>query len=1099
MSNSSGSTTGEQSSGTVTISAVQSQADACDYSLQTTFNTDKAVPAFYGIMFSLKVNDADLVLQTLEVEVRSDLVQKHQSNNFMEVYYRHGGFDIEFHNASAWTLLAATVAVPYAADNSVLIPVDQFNQTTLLAKDFYSFYVTMKCPCIDNTVYALDKTNEAAVDGPDFTVDVGSGLDSYKFPDSLSTLVDPKFAGVFHYRKATCDSSNPATAPPEYTDAIYEFLLSEATSLDINAIVDSALVSYMASSSALQEYVSKYSLKKSTKASSTNIAYTGGCPTTWSGCMTTYQSVKVSFYHSSALSANDLLFQLYQATNEITDAISAQLDGIDIYYLGLESMTANFQIDLTGVPSGTLMNPAQEQYFAAVMAQFVANTESTSLVNVYDLNITNQTFTGGRRLRASSRAMQVANATSSATSAAAASSTTSALHLTGVMQGAKYAYATDEQAQADLNKILSGNQNEFVSMLQMSELLPGPYLGSGDGAYFAKLTSILASVSLVTNDATAGGPVMPNGISQHDKLLIIICAAIGGAVVLLGGFLLLALWMKKKHKKEKYDKLQEEKLRQYAMNGGDNSEHEIYFEGGATASVQTDEQIFDDSPNSSGRKKPQRAKSADDLLSAIFGGPNSKKPRSRSFDDMTDVNTAGRPTLAGHLEGQQPKSENNEMSGSRTVGGGGLYEFLGRQEVKSSRSVSRGSRSLDGLGVKTQTPYSNQSSSSRSRPDGRPRPPDRTKSADGPSLSGFLERQPQPSKGISSGARSLDGMPAVRSGGRRPNASDFSQSPPMSRTANGIPLTGQFERQSQPYGSVSSVGRREDLRAPQRTKSSDGPSLSGYMDRQPQSTSRHTSGARSLGGTPVEKQRTANQTPRSSNRYSDNRSGDERRDVSRPPPPLHSKSFDGVTLSGRFERQSQPYGSVPSSARREALRPPQRTNSGSGPSLSGFMDRQPQPPTRHPRDARSLDGSSAPSQRVKTVDGMMLSGQFERQSQPYNSASSESKSISDPMRGVQRSKSDNIGGPPNLSNFMEQNQPRRGGRRPGGSVNTEPPRNQRPGENAATSRAPSFEPTRGVLRSQSFDPTTRRTQSATPVFEQSQLPRRPSKSNVSFL
>jgi hypothetical protein len=110
--------------------------------LNTTYNGDKNVPPFVGIMFEIS-SLADIEIITFEVDIRWDMKPSDLS---IQVYTIDGTFAERFNQSYSWDLLASIEIALAPEGNSGIIPTSDFTSVTVKAMEKRSFY-----QCNDNT------------------------------------------------------------------------------------------------------------------------------------------------------------------------------------------------------------------------------------------------------------------------------------------------------------------------------------------------------------------------------------------------------------------------------------------------------------------------------------------------------------------------------------------------------------------------------------------------------------------------------------------------------------------------------------------------------------------------------------------------------------------------------------------------------------------------------------------------------------------------------------------------------------------------------------------------------------------------------------
>jgi hypothetical protein len=247
----------------------QLQTDQCavNNALNTTYNPNKDVVPFVGIMFSVFAK-TPLDILTMELDIRFG----DNTDLSVEVYTYKGRYDLIFNDPIFWTLIANTTAVPAPEGTGAIIPVSDFDNVSIGQNERRSFYITMKAPILQYNVDALVKTDEVALQTTDIELLAGVGFSEYKFPEAINTLVDPQFTGVLHYAyKSTCGQVS--------STVYYEFILNEKLLVGVleefTRQVDAAVTDLMQNNSRLQVLQETHDLQKDGDAQTATAIYTG--------------------------------------------------------------------------------------------------------------------------------------------------------------------------------------------------------------------------------------------------------------------------------------------------------------------------------------------------------------------------------------------------------------------------------------------------------------------------------------------------------------------------------------------------------------------------------------------------------------------------------------------------------------------------------------------------------------------------------------------------------------------------------------------------------------------------------------------------------
>jgi hypothetical protein len=231
------------------------------------------VPPYVGIMFEMHAK-SDVEVQTFELDVRLDLLHSAGHDLSIEVFTVDGSYDAVMDQPDSWDRLAGTYLVPSPDGGGAIIPASDFSPVRIAAGGKRSFYVTMKYPYLDHTVYGLQHTGDIHISGDDIQLLVGSGFTSYKFPGVADTTLDPQFAGVVHYTKTfACDDVKASQTLADYMFLFEVSNVDDALMSNANAAIDRAVSELLASNGMLKTFVKEQGLQKDPLTATTLESY----------------------------------------------------------------------------------------------------------------------------------------------------------------------------------------------------------------------------------------------------------------------------------------------------------------------------------------------------------------------------------------------------------------------------------------------------------------------------------------------------------------------------------------------------------------------------------------------------------------------------------------------------------------------------------------------------------------------------------------------------------------------------------------------------------------------------------------------------------
>jgi hypothetical protein len=159
-------------------------------SLNTTYQSDKAVHAYAGIMFTMATKQDPLTILTLELDVRYDLTRSAKPSR-VQVYTVPGVYKNIWNSVNppedGWVLVADSTLVPAPEGVGAIIPVQDFTPVPIEGGGTkQSFYISLDDNILDSNVDALVVRDELAATTQDFDLFAGIGFDSVTIGDRSS-------------------------------------------------------------------------------------------------------------------------------------------------------------------------------------------------------------------------------------------------------------------------------------------------------------------------------------------------------------------------------------------------------------------------------------------------------------------------------------------------------------------------------------------------------------------------------------------------------------------------------------------------------------------------------------------------------------------------------------------------------------------------------------------------------------------------------------------------------------------------------------------------------------------------------------------------
>jgi len=512
-------------------------------------------------MFEVTAIGDPLNILTLELDLRLE----NATDLSVEVYSLSGQYAEHFNQPDAWDLVAATQVVVTPGGGGAVIPAQDFTPVRIGANERQSFYVTMKGPYLDHTVYALQKTGDIQSRGDDLQVFVGAGLTEYKFPEKLDDILNPMFAGVIHYEKEyDCGTVLTSTT---YLD--FPFLFEESVDMRIVTMaINKAVDELLKEEDGLKSYVSRFGLQKRDSGETEAVSYSytckwcqhlfrqrssfcsrctslphivshigflsAFCPSTWEECPPSYLHTRFRFTHEDSLSRGLVLYEFYRYTEKIIDAVRSRISDTDSVYIGFESVANKYAMTLNGVPVGAEMDGIQLEYFAETTERFLAEAIRAK-GTVYNIQVDNQVLGSRRRLIRS--LLGEGNSTS--------------IEVQGIIRGALPSTIRQNEFRHALQTAFSTGNEVYVSMLSQGAILPGDINDGNRHDYFQDISGVSSHFQAF---------VEPGDEEQGSSSKIPIGGIIGG--IIAGLSLLFAIYFFRRHRKQKQRAIEVEEYRE---------------------------------------------------------------------------------------------------------------------------------------------------------------------------------------------------------------------------------------------------------------------------------------------------------------------------------------------------------------------------------------------------------------------------------------------------------------------------------------------------------------------------------------------------------
>jgi hypothetical protein len=358
-------------------------------SFNTTYNFDNKVPTHTGIMFEMAAR-SDIEILTFELDVRlGSNILASKDNLAVEVYTTTGNFDVKLDQPDTWLKIVDTQLViselldDTAGSYNAIIPVAHFQPVIMETNSRRSFYVTTHRvgSVLDNTVFALDKTGELASENEDVQIYVGAGFqETSVFSGIVDRTVNPKFAGVVHYRKiAPCNVLRQSTTV-QYPILIDRENIDDAFLPLMTSAILEAVTKIIQENIALKSFFEnkQYGFVQIGDANTFRAElsdFDASCPEDWKICPAFYVNTVITYTHDLELDSLAVQYEFYQTSSLdlVTESVQEQFKGVKITYIGLESVGAAYNMTFFGNRTAGNLDQLQQEYFSSMTKLFLNN------------------------------------------------------------------------------------------------------------------------------------------------------------------------------------------------------------------------------------------------------------------------------------------------------------------------------------------------------------------------------------------------------------------------------------------------------------------------------------------------------------------------------------------------------------------------------------------------------------------------------------------------------------------------------------------------------------------------------------------------------
>ena len=367
-------------------------------------------------------------------------------------------------NRADWIELTSTTAVGSPDGMGAVVPrTDIPNPLPFGPGETWTILVSFGSAKILHMQATANAIGTVHQEDPYIKINVGQGIGSGEDPFAAIGTTSAAFQGRLHYRVLKPCESMPATTKFPFPIAVK----SGIDKTQLTSSVQDAFSTLLQNSTSLQRWTQDYgltleSVDPGSDVSSENCKQYGfeaGCD---------IYTTQVLFEHYASLNSRDLLLDLLLKLPFEDDKVPLHVldvDGLEITYTGVEAMFEDFEISLTGLPSGTILSPIQREYIADVVYQFI---ESSSAVVPHRVEVSQS---ARRKLIRSREAQELQELLTVAT-------------IFGLGDDAN-------DFQRDMNAAFKSENAKFLRELQRLQFLPGPINDDADlGVIFADVTDV---------------------------------------------------------------------------------------------------------------------------------------------------------------------------------------------------------------------------------------------------------------------------------------------------------------------------------------------------------------------------------------------------------------------------------------------------------------------------------------------------------------------------------------------------------------------------------------------------------------------------------
>ena len=457
----------------------------------------------YGAVFTVTSIANSIDLQALEFSTGSK-VDVDDLQPTVQIWALNGTTISQ--NRTDWIKLTSTQAVGSPDGLSAVVPrTDISRPLTMGPGETWTLLASFGSA----KVLQMQETDKAIgvvlQEDPYMKINVGQGIGSGEDPFAAIGTTSAVFQGRLHYHVLKPCESMPATTTFPFPIAVK----SGIDKTELTNSVQDAFSSLLKDSAGMVRWTQVYGLTLDSVEIGSKEEDTEDCKQYGFEAGCDIYTTQALFEHHASLDSRELILDLLLKL-PFQDGYVLDFDGLAITYTGVDALAKDFEISLTGLPSGTILSPIQRGYMADVVYNFI---ESSSAVVPHRVEVSQ---TARRKLLRSRELQEEQELLTVAT-------------ISGIGNDA-------DDFQKDIDAAFQSENAQFLRELQRRQYLPGPINDGADlGAMFADVTD----VSIWVRGETA--PIVPgtvgggdsNGMSNRKIQLIAFSVGLGLAVLFL--------------------------------------------------------------------------------------------------------------------------------------------------------------------------------------------------------------------------------------------------------------------------------------------------------------------------------------------------------------------------------------------------------------------------------------------------------------------------------------------------------------------------------------------------------------------------------------